>query len=165
MLTSKALIKCLAIGMSDNGKNMKRLLTLIVFVFMSPSQAQEITINKGIYASYYHMAYQLDPETYTVNAGENFDKSGRFEVLVPKELFPVPAPYCPQDIMIRMPLSNNNIESKKLYDLLMKGNAKIDVVVELNPHFIGISTDPRELELLFCDVFFRHKLGDYHGEI
>ena len=144
---------------------MKHLLALIVFVFMSPSQAQEITINKGIYASYYHMAYQLDPETYTVNTGENFNGSGQFEVLVPKELFPVPAPFCPQDVMIRMPLSNNNIESKKLYELLIKGNAKIDVVVELNPHFIGISTDPRELELLFCDVFFRHKHGDYHGEI
>ena len=71
--------------MSDNGKSMKQLLTLIVFVFMDPSQAQEITINKGIYASYYHMAYQLDARTYTVNTGENVSQGGQFEVLEPKK--------------------------------------------------------------------------------
>jgi hypothetical protein len=60
----------------------------------------------------------------------------------------------PQDIMIRMPFSQNNIESKKLYHLLMGGSAKLDVIIELNAHFIGISNDPEELELLFCDVFF-----------
>lgn len=56
--------------------------------------------------------------------------------------------------MIRMPFSQNNIESKKLYHLLMGGSAKLDVIIELNAHFIGISNDPEELELLFCDVFF-----------
>jgi hypothetical protein len=144
---------------------MKPLFIFILLIFMSQLQAQEIKINKGIYASYYHMSHQFEPGKYTLNLDDGFDKGGQFEVLVPKEYFPVPAPYCPKNILIRMPSSHNLEKKKSLYDLLMRGSDKIDVVLELNPHFIGISTDPSELELLFCDVFFRHKDDDYYGKL
>ncbi len=138
----------------------------ILFLWLSVSQvyAQEIKINKGIYAEYYHMAYRLESGKYAVNADYGFTQGGQFEVVVPKEYFPVPAPHCKKGVAIRMPASHNEKKKRHLYESLNQQHS-VDVVLELNPHFIGRDTDPSKLKLIFCQVYFRHKLNDYYGHL
>jgi hypothetical protein len=147
----------------------ERFMTLSVIFILSwlitsPLHAQEIKINKGLYADYYHMAYTLELGKYAINSDYGFKKGGEFEVLVPKEYFPIPGPHCKKGIAIRMPSSNNEEKKRRLYDLL-NAQETVDVVLELNPHFVGVGTDPLQLKLIFCQVFFRHKLNDYYDHL
>ncbi|MCC3860499.1 hypothetical protein [Pseudemcibacter aquimaris] len=135
------------------------------FILVVPTALQEITVNSGKYADYFHMHYELVPGQYSINLDYGFNQGGQFEVLVPKEYFPIPAPECNKNIIIRMPFSVNENRKKVLYDNLLRATEKTTVTLELNPYVNVINEESLKLELQYCNVFFRHKNGDYHDSL
>ena len=125
----------------------------------------EIKVNPGKYFSYYHLQYLLDTEQYKINLDYGFNAGGQFEVLVPKEHFPIAAPNCNRDIIIRMPWSSIVDDKKALYDQLLSKQQNTLVTLELNPYVKVISEQPLQLELTYCNVFFRHKSGNYYDQL
>lgn len=139
-------------------------IALIIILPGSLSQAVDIIVNKGRYFDYYHFEYDLAPGKYFVNDEYGFNPGGQFEVLVPKEYFPIKAPNCRSNVIIRMPWSDKEEKKKQLYAKLVD-EQMVTVVLELNPYFNIVSADPPELELEYCNVFFRHKYGDYFDRL
>ena len=142
--------------------------TLLIVISLS-SQAQtpkqNITINPGKYFDYYHIQYDLIPDQYRINTRYGFNPGGQFEVFIPKAFFPIPAPNCREHIIVRMPYSKNTEQKKALYDQLLQGNTTTRVTLELNPYLNIVSKSPLNLELTYCNVFFRHKNGDYYNQL
>lgn len=61
--------------------------------------------------------------------------------------------------------SSDVVKKRELYDLLKPADKNVIVTLELNPYINIISEDPLELELQYCNVFFRHNNGDYHDQL
>ena len=143
---------------------MKYLTAFGLLLLPLLSSAQALKINPGKYFDYYHMRYQLQAGKYKVNRQYGFNPGGQFEVLVPKQYFPIPAPNCNSNIIIRMPYSNNEAKKRALYDALLASET-LSVVLELNPYFNLLEQEPLQLELQYCNVFFRHRGGDYYDQL
>ena len=134
-------------------------------LFSSATFAVEVTVNPGKYSDYYHMPYLLQPGKYQVNDAYGFNDGGQFEVLVPKQYFPVPAPNCRRNIIIRMPWSEHEATKKALYETLLTATEPVPVILELNPYVEVLQEQPLSLELTYCNVFFRHRNGDYYRHL
>ena len=143
---------------------MKYIITMIMLLSMVQANAQDIKVTAGKYSDYYHIRYTLTAGNYAVNAQYGFNAGGQFEVLVPKENFPISAPRCPKNIIIRMPYSENEKRKHALYSALVMSK-KMTVTLELNPYINIVSKAPLQLELTECNVFFRHKAGDYFDQL
>ncbi|WP_257291576.1 hypothetical protein [Endozoicomonas sp. ONNA1] len=143
---------------------MNRNLIIFVLLFATVSYAELIKVNPGKYFDYYHMQYELKSGEYTVNKNYGFNQGGQFEVLVPKQFFPISAPNCKKNIIIRMPASDTEEQKKALYEKLMAGKSVV-VTLELNPYVNIINESPLKLELQYCNVFFRQKLGNYYDRL
>lgn len=148
---------------------MKLLFSLVICLFSWQMIAQqlpqpEIKINPGKYFDYYHFNFQLTQQQYQVNQDYGFNSGGQFEVLVDKAYFPIPAPNCRKNIIIRMPYSVNETRKRALYDKLSTG-VTTAVTLELNPYVKQINDNPVRFELEYCNVFFRHKAGDYFDQL
>lgn len=139
------------------------LFTLLLFV-STQNCANEIKVNPGKYSNYYHIKFELLSGQYELNTGYGFNKGGQFEVLVPKEHFPVAAPKCNKNIIIRMPYSESEAKKRALFDSLAASKT-VTVTLELNPYINIIKTSPLEIELQYCNVFFRHRFGDYFDQL
>ena len=128
--------------------------------------ATEIKINPGRYFNYYHIEFELNPNQYSVNTEYGFTARGQFEVFVPKELFPIPAPKCRNNIIIRMPASfSSSVRKKrKLYDSLLNSE-RIRVILKINPFVEVVRQEPLALELTHGNVFFRQKNDNYHDRL
>lgn len=111
------------------------------------------------------MAFDLEPGKYTVNKEYGFNDGGQFEVLVPKEYFPVPAPNCRKNIIIRMPWSENEEDKQQLFNTLSSTEKPVQVILELNPYVVVLSKEPLQLQLTYCNVFFRHRNGNYYHQL
>lgn len=135
-----------------------------MLLFSAVSNAAPVKVNPGKYSDYYHMRYELKAGEYTVNESYGFNEGGQFEVLVPKVLFPVSAPNCNKNIIIRMPASDTEGQKRALYEKLLKAQSVV-VTLELNPYVKVINQSPLEFELQYCNVFFRHKSGDYYDAL
>lgn len=117
---------------------------------------------------YYHLMYELNSDNLL--GLESLTKEqfriggGQFEVIIKKALFPIDAPNCKTDIILRMPWSENKqaIEKKyKIYNnikLLKKYNRSVNIAIELNP-YVEKSLD--RIKLTQCNVFFRHANNEY----
>ena len=137
---------------------MKQVL-ISIFLFMSiQSFAAEIKVNSGKYSNYYHMKFELLSGQY------EFNKGGQFEVFVPKEHFPIAAPNCNENIIIRMPYSESETKKRALFDSL-SASQTVSVTLELNPYINVLKTSPLEIELQYCNVFFRHRSGNYFDQL
>lgn len=132
---------------------------------VAPLVFQNITVNPGKYNDYYHMRYELIPGQYSMNLEYGFNQGGQFEVLVPKEYFPITAPECNSNIIIRMPYSENGSKKRNLYDKLLTAEKPVLVILELNPYVKVLEEEPLKVELQFCNVFFRHKNKDYYDSL
>ncbi|NWL17206.1 hypothetical protein FHG08_16275 [Pseudoalteromonas sp. Scap03] len=143
---------------------MKYLLNILVLLISFQLNAQEIKVNTGKYSDYYHMKYELTSGNYSVNTEYGFSKGGQFEVFVPKERFPIAAPSCKKDIIIRMPHSGSEKRKRALYNELLLSKT-ITVTLELNPYVKVLKKDPLQVELKYCNVFFRQKAGDYFDQL
>ncbi|GHB70766.1 hypothetical protein GCM10008107_20280 [Psychrosphaera saromensis] len=143
---------------------MKYLSSILVLLIAVQLNAQEIKVNPGKYSDYYHMKYELTSGNYSVNTEYGFNQGGQFEVFVPKKYFPIAAPACNENIIIRMSYSNSEERKRALYNELLLSKT-ITVTLELNPYIKVLNKDPLELELQHCNVFFRHKAGDYFDQL
>lgn len=63
-----------------------------------------------------------------------------------------------------MPASENEGRKRALYEKLQSGKSVL-VTLELNPYINIIKESPLELELQYCNVFFRQKRGDYYDAL
>ena len=143
---------------------MKYLSSILVLLIALKINALEIKINPGKYSDYYHIQYELVSGNYSVNTEYGFNKGGQFEVFVAKELFPIAAPNCNKNIIIRMPYSNLEKRKRALYNELLLSNT-ITVTLELNPYIKILKTEPLQVELAYCNVYFRHRGGDYFDQL
>ena len=141
------------------------IVFLLTMLLSTTTLAVEVTVNPGKYSDYYHMPYLLVPGKYQVNKTYGFNEGGQFEVLVPKEYFPIPAPNCRKNIIIRMPWSKNEAKKRALYEELLSATKPIPVILELNPYVKVLHKQPLDLELTYCNVFFRHRNGDYYNRL
>jgi len=124
---------------------------------------------------YYHLEYVLTKEniiSLEILTNTQFKiNGGQFEVLIKKSMFPIGAPSCKSNIILRMPWSNPegtnyelSIDEKyEVYKQIRKASEagefySVDVVVELNPY---VNLDSGELKLTQCNVFFRHANDRY----
>lgn len=143
---------------------MKKIL-ITVFLFISlQSYAAEIKVNPGKYSNYYHMKFELLSGRYELNTEYGFNRGGQFEVFVPKEHFPIAAPKCKEKIIIRMPYSKSEARKRVLFDTLAASKT-VTVTLELNPYVNVLKASPLEVELKYCNVFFRHRSGDYFDQL
>ena len=134
---------------------------LLVMLLSTATFAVEVTVNPGKYSDYYHIPYLLVPGKYQVNNAYGFNGGGQFEVLVPKAHFPIPAPNCRKNIIIRMPWSEHEATKKALYETLLTATEPVPVILELNPYVEVLQEQPLSVQLTYCNVFFRHRNGDY----
>ena len=145
-------------------ESMKQILITVLLFISLQSYATEIKVNPGKYSNYYHMKFELLSGQYELNAEYGFNKGGQFEVFVPKEHFPIAAPKCKENIIIRMPHSKSESKKRALFDSL-SASKSVTVTLELNPYINVLKTSPLEIELQYCNVFFRHRAGDYFDQL
>lgn len=138
---------------------------LLAMLLSNATFAADVTVNPGKYSDYYHMSYSLVPGEYQVNKAYGFNDGGQFEVLVPKAYFPITAPNCRKNIIIRMPWSANEEKKRALYQALLSASEPVPVTLELNPYIEVLHKQPLDLELTYCNVFFRHRNGDYYDRL
>ncbi|REL26303.1 hypothetical protein DXX93_06710 [Thalassotalea euphylliae] len=145
------------------------LIALFLFVnqpaYAVQAKSLQVVVNPGKYSDYYHLQYELVPGKYQINQRYGFNSGGQFEVLIPKAIFPIPAPNCRKNIIVRMPYSANTQRKKALYDQLLAGQVSTTVTLELNPYVTVTNTEPLNFTLTYCNVFFRHKGGDYYNQL
>jgi len=143
---------------------MKQSLITVLLLISLQSYATEIKVNAGKYSNYYHMKFELTSGQYKLNTEYGFNKGGQFEVFVPKEHFPIAAPNCNENVIIRMPYSESEAKKRALFDSLVASQT-VTVTLELNPYINVLNTSPLEIELQHCNVFFRHRSGDYFDQL
>ena len=137
-----------------------------------------VTPGKPGYGPYYHIKYTLTPENTVMNMkryyqGEPFDyaslkENGSFEIYIPKDKFPIPAPNSDGYLYLQMNGSEkpaDATEKKALYYRIKKmvetKKGAVDVVIELNPYCIVKKKDPLEIELEGSNIYFRTAHGKY----
>lgn len=147
-----------------------------------------IYTSHGKYEDYYHIKFTLTPDN-TLLELKGYNKygpsqykfsDGQFEIFIPKDKFPIPAPKCSGYIILRMSMTLGALankekyiaEKKLLFDRIKKmkeaKSGNIDVVIELNPYIMVKSKEPLSIELTECNVFFRDAGGryiDYVGQL
>lgn len=157
------------------------LVSLLVSTCSLANGLPSIHVSKGKYSDYYHISFRLTPDNSTINlkTGEGdrsygfVDENGQFEVYIDRNAFPVDAPNCKNDIILRMPATNpfgseaekSISEKRQLYNqiknMIDNKQGELDVVIELNPYVKKVSDNPLKLELTQCNVFFRHARNHY----
>ena len=118
---------------------------------------------------YYHLSYVLNSnnivqiERYTWQEFEQ--NGGQFEVTLDKAGFPIPAPNCKSNLLLRMPWvpPGTNLSAKyQLYQAILAVQSaqaeSVTVAVELNPY---VQTTLDGLALTQCNIFFRHANHQY----
>ena len=143
-------------------------LVVILPVLSTDNNLKVTNINDK---KFYHLKFSLNKDNFEVNKKYGFNEGGIFEIFIPKKLFPVLAPNCRENIILRMPWTDETVdnagqyigEKKSLYEKLLNiGDNAQEVIIELNPY---IRTRGRDVELTRCNVFFRHKNGQYINRI
>lgn len=138
---------------------------IFICLLLVVTSAYELKTNKGKYSNYYHIKYTLKPNMYQINTEYGFTSGGQFEVYIPKKYFPISAPNCKKNIILRMPgIYSSSNKKETLYKELLNNQEKT-VVIELNPYLKVKQKEPLILELKYCNVFFRHKNDDYYDKL
>lgn len=160
------------------------LASCCVSAALAQDNGADVHIVKGKYWDYYHIKFTLTSEN-TLLALKSYDKygpskyefeDGMFQVFIPKDKFPIPAPNCKEYIILRMPMTLSDNPSKdkfiaekrvifnKIKEMKESGKGQVEVVIQLNDNGEDIkikSKDPLALELEGCNVWFRDAHGRY----
>jgi hypothetical protein len=92
-----------------------------------------------------------------------FEDWGQFEVRIPKERFPIPAPHCRKDVILRMPAVPPRASARaqqleyrwNLFQALLALNeekgAKVELPLASGPYIVRGSTGARELK--YCNAY------------
>ena len=175
--------------MTEDNKIMKKFSIVLIFATLTLltilAQAEEknnliITVNPGKYSDYYHLKYTLTKDNFLLPENTVRDEDAQFDVLINKDVFPVPAPNCRKYLILRMPSSLSSRddtptekaefeksmkEKEKLFNRIKEvadGKLKeVQVIIELNPYVTVISKNPLKLKLDYCNIFFRYR-GNYY---
>ena len=118
---------------------------------------------------YYHLKFVLDSENllqverYTLQEFEQ--NGGQFEVLLKKSAFPIQAPNCNSNLILRMPWVPPDVDLTLKYQLYQSilavylgHSEQVSVVLELNPY---VQESQQGIELTQCNIFFRHANAKY----
>lgn len=128
------------------------------------------TVNVGAKGEkYYHLMYALSPDN--LHSVERFsqeqfiDNGGQFELKLNRTAFPISAPNCQDDIVLRMPWVPSKVDVRQKYQLYQAilamfetKQGEVKVAIELNP-YVEISSEG--LQLQHCNIFFRHAHTQY----
>jgi hypothetical protein len=118
---------------------------------------------------YYHLMYVLDSENLLQvedYSWQEFEENGgQFEVQLEKSVFPIHAPNCNSNLILRMPWvpPGNDLTTKyQIYKAILAVHlaqaGKVSVVLELNPY---VQQTDLGIELSQCNIFFRHANSQY----
>jgi len=128
------------------------------------------TVNLGSNGTaYYHMLYALTPKNLQsverVSQQQFFANGGQFELIIKKAEFPIPAPQCNSDIILRMPWVAPQHDVSEKYQLYLAivnladtQQGRVPVAIELNPY---VEKNESVIQLKHCNVFFRHSRNYY----
>jgi len=136
--------------------------------------APAISVQPGPYGPYYHLRFALTAAAVDLAASDRRVRSGgQFEIRLRPERFPVPAPHCRGNLILRMPwtapyapdaaakIAAKEALLARILALAKSPDDVVTVVLELNPYVEVTSRDPLGLELTQCNVFFRQASGAY----
>lgn len=146
------------------------VLSPIAVVQSALEEKELINITRVKGKNYYHIKFELNKNNFRLNTKFGFNEGGMFELFIPKEIFPISAPKCKKNVILRMPWTDDSIElsaryikeKKLLYESLININDhKIKVIIELNPYIRVVDAITHKVELTRCNVFFRHSGGRY----
>ncbi|KXI27450.1 hypothetical protein [Paraglaciecola hydrolytica] len=123
--------------------------------------------------AYYHVLYDLSPKNLLsverVTLQQFVVNGGQFELLINKAEFPIPAPQCKSDIILRMPWVAPQHDVSEKYQLYLAivnladtQQGRVPVAIELNPY---IEKNEDGIQLQHCNVFFRHTRNHYISHI
>lgn len=118
---------------------------------------------------YYHLLFAINAHNLakleTLSEKQFKQNGGQFEVLLKIQGFPIAAPNCKSDIILRMPwvaskfeLKQKHLLYKKLAAISLSQKGSVTVAIELNPY---VQAQESELVLTACNVFFRHANNQY----
>lgn len=119
--------------------------------------------------AYYHLTFTLTPDNLMsldhFTTQQFIENGGQFELSVNRSAFPVSAPHCHGDIIVRMPWVPSTVDVSKKYQLYQKilaiadsKQGEINLAIELNPY---VEKTNEGLQLQHCNVFFRHANHQY----
>lgn len=130
-----------------------------------------VTVNTTDGRDYYHLSHGITRGELValdqLSRSAFFRDGGQFEVRLRQSGFPVPAPACESDIILRMPWTGSGRDKvARKYELyrelaaLAEGRrpAPVRVVIELNPY---VRQRDSGYQLTQCNAFFRHADGAY----
>jgi len=159
------------------------IFLLFTYTFSATSCAETtlISTSKGKYKDYYHIQMNLKNIPFTFSSDDKGKKyntydhksiasnGGQFEILIPKEHFPIKAPKCSSNIIVRMPWTNSSFSNSddlikkkvNVFKRLIDNKGDLTITIELNPYITVLSKKPLNLELKNCNVFFRQSNGRY----
>lgn len=147
------------------------LALICTFTVTANNNTASYVVNKTNSKPYYHLMFSLTRDNvYSLSKltkQEFYDDGGQFEIRIDKDLFPIRAPNCDSQIILRMPWSSKADSLEPNYDLyqritLLTEGDSVPVAIELNPY---IATDSDGIYLTHCNVFFRTKQGAYVGNV
>jgi len=153
------------------------IFILVGFAFIGSCKAESsrvitLIVNNN---SYYHLKFSLSKENIAsidlLTKEEMILRRGLFEVFLKKAAFPIEAPFCKSNLILRMPGTDSDytdsekfIEEKlDIYNsirnlLESKGKVTKDVYIELNPY---VKVNNGEFQLTQCNIFFRQAYARY----
>ena len=124
---------------------------------------------------YYHLEYVLTKENIVsidpLTSTQFKINGGQFEVFLNKSMFPIDAPACKSNIILRMPWTSSELTSHELFidekyevykeirNAFESNDAyPVHVVIELNPYVV---LKGEQFKLTQCNIFFRQGNGRY----
>ncbi|MDP5041263.1 MAG: hypothetical protein NWQ26_10400 [Paraglaciecola sp.] len=132
--------------------------------------AKPFVINLGANGKpYYHLMFNLTAQNVTgiehSSETEFRQNGGQFSLTIDKNAFPIAAPKCKSDIILRMPWVASKVDVSEKYQLYLailrvseQNKGQLPVAIELNPY---VSETQDKLVLEQCNVFFRHSHNHY----
>jgi hypothetical protein len=115
-----------------------------------------------------HPDEYFDPKYPNITGECKFGSNGSFTLYINKASFPVSAPNC-NSRWLKVTMKGgkeSGVESKhtlwKQIQRVETGELDtIEVIIELNPYVSVVNLEPLELELDYCNVWFRTAHGQY----
>jgi hypothetical protein len=114
------------------------------------------------------LTYELSSQNIDFSKAIPFrNEDGQFEVRIKKEKFPIPAPHCKNNILLRMPSSSEKASDEikmkqkihsKVVELKSNPVQTLRVRIDLNPYVTVKQKNPFVGELQHCNVFFAPNL-------
>ena len=161
----------------DNGATKILTLLLLQALFLSACSFAAPPVKPESYVAnpssngkvYYHLMYTLTAENLInierMSHAQFVENGGQFEVLINKKRFPINAPHCDGNIILRMPWVPPKQDLAKKYALyqailaiMRNKQAQVKVALELNPY---VEKTAQGLKLQYCNVFFRQAHQQY----